>query len=254
MLKKAVILAAGMGTRLKPLTDQTHKCLTEVCGVPIIKNALKVLADYGIEETVIVTGYLKEQVKKSVGEQLDAMRIVYAENNHYQATNTTASLYEGLKRAGTADEWFVLEGDVFFEKAIFFELGESKEPDATVVEDYHPMLDGTFVDMDGNGFITGWIHKSKRKQDFQLEDKYKTVNIHKFSNIFVQSLLLPFLSESLMRYKGSEPLEYVMMRIVRRYPDKIKGLKTGQKKWAEIDDCNDLKYAEKIFSPILKKN
>jgi choline kinase len=58
MKRKAIILVAGMGTRLKPRTDNTHKCLTEVNGCKILVNALTQLKNNSVDETILVVGYL----------------------------------------------------------------------------------------------------------------------------------------------------------------------------------------------------
>src|SRR5208283_3433065 len=62
-IKKAMLLAAGYGTRLKPLTDHTPKPLVLVAGRPMIEYALDKLRDYGVEEIVINVSYLKEQLQ-----------------------------------------------------------------------------------------------------------------------------------------------------------------------------------------------
>lgn len=62
-IKKAMLLAAGYGTRLKPLTDHTPKPLVPVAGRPMIEYALDKLRDYGIGEIVINVSYLKEQLQ-----------------------------------------------------------------------------------------------------------------------------------------------------------------------------------------------
>ena len=56
MIRKAIILVAGMGTRLKPLTLSNHKCLTKVNGTPILFNALENLRRAGVDETLLVVG------------------------------------------------------------------------------------------------------------------------------------------------------------------------------------------------------
>ncbi len=61
-IKTAMLLAAGFGTRLKPLTDHTPKPLVPVAGRPMIEYALDQLRDYGIEEIVINVSHLKEQL------------------------------------------------------------------------------------------------------------------------------------------------------------------------------------------------
>jgi len=63
-ITKAMILAAGFGTRLKPLTDSVPKALIKMNGVPMIEMVIRRLADYGINEIVVNTHYLSEQVEK----------------------------------------------------------------------------------------------------------------------------------------------------------------------------------------------
>jgi choline kinase len=66
-IKNCVILAAGLGVRLKPLTDEEPKCLTEIGGKTILEQTLEVLEKNGIQETVIVVGYLGDVVIKKIG-------------------------------------------------------------------------------------------------------------------------------------------------------------------------------------------
>jgi bifunctional UDP-N-acetylglucosamine pyrophosphorylase/glucosamine-1-phosphate N-acetyltransferase len=75
---QAVILAAGKGTRLKPLTDQKPKALVEIAGTPMLELLLKELEKAGVKETVIVTGYLGEQIEHYFGNRLKKMKLSYA--------------------------------------------------------------------------------------------------------------------------------------------------------------------------------
>lgn len=65
---KAMVLAAGMGTRLKPLTDSRPKCLMPLAGRPLIEWTLSWLKEHGITECIINLHYLPEQVRDSVGD------------------------------------------------------------------------------------------------------------------------------------------------------------------------------------------
>lgn len=248
MALEAIVLVAGMGTRLKPLTLHNHKCLTEVNGTPILKNTLRNLEAVGCGKVIPVVGYLKSQIRNRIGDSFGKVRVVYAENDEYETTNTTASLEIGLEHLSGRGETVLLEGDVFFEQSILEALLKGREKNVTVVEKYKPQLDGTFVEIGSDGYVTDWRHKSQQPKNYMPEGKYKTVNIHKFSSEFIKDILRPYLSASLKEFGGKEPLENVMMRIVRDHPHLIRGMILQGQKWVEIDDRNDLRLAEKIFS------
>ena len=66
-IRRAVILTAGTGSRLSPLTLVTPKCLTEINGQPILFRALRALASQGLSEAVIVVGHHAQEIRKRVG-------------------------------------------------------------------------------------------------------------------------------------------------------------------------------------------
>lgn len=108
----AIILAAGMGTRLRPLTNEIPKCLVPVNGVPMVERQIQFLHEVGIRDIVLVSGYKAEkleylQAKYHVG-------IVY--NEKYDTCNNIFSLYKVLDKFG--DSW-VVEGDVFMQENCF---------------------------------------------------------------------------------------------------------------------------------------
>ncbi len=74
---KAVVLAAGEGTRLRPLTETRPKALVEVDGTPILVRCLEQLADLGADGFVIVVGYRAEQVIDSVGDEFRGLPVTY---------------------------------------------------------------------------------------------------------------------------------------------------------------------------------
>ena len=77
---QGLILAAGMGKRLKELTRDNTKCMLEVNGVRLIDRVLSQLAKIGLKRTVLVTGYEGAKLRKHVGRKWDGMRIDYIEN------------------------------------------------------------------------------------------------------------------------------------------------------------------------------
>ena len=75
MIKNAIILAAGTGSRLKPLTDHAPKCLTEINGTPILIQALNNLIVSGIKECIIVTGHFSESIRNVIGINFKGLNI-----------------------------------------------------------------------------------------------------------------------------------------------------------------------------------
>lgn len=247
MIKKAIILVAGMGTRLKPLTLNNHKCLTKVNDKPILHNALECLKMVGVSEALLVVGYLADKIRDDIGDEFHGLKIRYAENNGYAATNTSCSLNIGLENISGYDSLFVLEGDVFFSPGLLKRIDDCEAANVTLLEKYQPNLDGSFVEIDDNGYVTDWIHKSMRESGFTIEDKYKTINIHKFDSEFAAKTLKAYVQKLCDMEDGKAPLESAMRELVRDFPQAVYGLESAGMKWFEIDDESDLKIAEEIF-------
>ena len=79
-IKKAVVLAAGLGSRLKPLTEEITKCLTEVNGRAILEHIISILQRNGIDEVVIVVGCLGNVVVGKIGHKYHNVQITYLWN------------------------------------------------------------------------------------------------------------------------------------------------------------------------------
>ena len=244
---KAIILVAGMGTRLKPLTDKIHKCLTEVNGKAILVNMLENLENTGIEETILVVGYLGNQIKGRIGNKFGNMKISYVENPIFDKTNNSYSLWLALENLLIDDKVLILEGDVFFENELLKRFLKDDFSISITVQKYQPNLDGSFVELDKNNIVLDWVHKKVRPVDFTLEDKFKTVNIHKFDKVFTEGILKPTLRRHAEENQGTSPIEYIMQDIVRNRNREIHAFEVGDLKWFEIDDINDLKIAREIF-------
>lgn len=248
----AIILAAGMGTRLKPLTNTMPKCLTPINGISILENALRILDRCGISETIIVVGYSANAIIGSIGYKYRKMEIRYIENSIFQMTSTSYSLFLALENLTTDDFTLIIEGDVFFEEDLLLALLDKKTDAITIVEKYNPILDGSMVQIEKK-IVTDWIHKKSRYKGFVLTDKYKTVNIHLFSAKFITQYVIPITKEFITKNNGAnEPMEYIFQIIVRDQKLKICSMNANNYKWFEIDNYNDLVLAEKLFSSVEK--
>lgn len=108
----AIILVAGMGTRLYPITKNTHKSLITINNEPFLERQIKFLIDAGITDITLVTGYLSKSFKFLK----DKYKVNIIFNDKYKVYNNAYSLY--LARH-LLDETYILEGDIYYNKNIF---------------------------------------------------------------------------------------------------------------------------------------
>lgn len=128
---KAVILAAGCATRLRPHTDDTPTTLLPVAGVPILRRAITNLLRCGFDQFVIGTGYLEHRVRAAVGSWFPHLDVTFVCNPAFRTTNNAYSL--ALAREHVAGHAFILlDGDVVFDVEVIEELVE-RGPDCLAV-------------------------------------------------------------------------------------------------------------------------
>ena len=90
---RAIILAAGLGTRLRPLTSEVPKTLVKVHGTAILENALRQLASCGVRDTAIVVGYRSETIEAAYGDSFHGMRLSYIRSSVFERTGSAYSLW-----------------------------------------------------------------------------------------------------------------------------------------------------------------
>ena len=117
---KAVILAAGLSKRLRPLTDTTPKCLLDVNGKNFLQRTLDNLLACGIYDFIMVLGYRKDMIEKFVRENYPEIKITFLYNDNYSENNNSYSLWMTKDIAG--DEILLLDSDILFEKEIVSEV------------------------------------------------------------------------------------------------------------------------------------
>ena len=115
----AIILAAGMGTRLRPFTDDRPKCLVAVNGVPMVERQIQFLKEKGIDDITLISGYKAEALEYLKDKY--GVDIIF--NDRYDTCNNINSLYIVRDRF---HDTYILEGDVFMEKNVLLgEIGQS---------------------------------------------------------------------------------------------------------------------------------
>ena len=123
---KAIILAAGMASRLRPLTLHTPKSLLTIDGKSLLQRSMDALIQNGIKDFVIVTGYLHEKIEAFVKEQYaDTIRVKFIYNNVYDSTNNIYSLWLARPEA-EGEDFLLLDSDLLYDPQIITEVMANK--------------------------------------------------------------------------------------------------------------------------------
>jgi choline kinase len=121
---KAVILAAGIASRLRPLTDNTPKCLLKAGDRNILEMAVENLLSTGNIEIIIITGYLDNMIREFVSARFPKLGIKYIHNELYSTTNNIYSLWLA-KDSVLGDDMLMMDSDIVFDKDIVSKLTNS---------------------------------------------------------------------------------------------------------------------------------
>ena len=130
---RAIILSAGQGRRLRPLTADTPKCLLPVCcDQPVLEVQLRILAACGVEEAIVYVGFGANQVENFLARHAPAgIRVTTVFNPFYAVSDNLATCW--LAQKYMQDEFLILNGDTLFEPAILRRLLASPEAPLTLV-------------------------------------------------------------------------------------------------------------------------
>lgn len=128
---KALILAAGLGTRLAPITDDRPKSLVPVNGQPILLKQIENLLENGITDITVVSGYKGDMLKKTVLGIYPDIKIIHSVD--YATTNNMYSAYLA-KEAMSGEAFLMMNADVFYDASVVTALLRDESPNAIVTE------------------------------------------------------------------------------------------------------------------------
>ena len=244
---QAIILAAGMGKRLKALTQDNTKCMVKVNGVALIDRALAQLDELDLKRIVIVVGYEGRKLIDYIDTLDVATPIEYVFNPVYDRTNNIYSLYLAKDQL-LQDDTLLLESDIIFEDGILRDLVDDPRPTLALVDKYESWMDGTVVKLDADDCITAFIPGKNFEFD-DIPEYFKTVNIYKFSREFSATHYVPFLEAYSMALGNNEYYEQVLRVITMLDDSELRAYRLTGQMWYEIDDLQDLDIAESMFAP-----
>ncbi|MGV7215409.1 phosphocholine cytidylyltransferase family protein [Bradyrhizobium sp. UFLA05-112] len=241
---QAIILAAGLGSRLRPLTETRPKPLIEVHGRPILHNALGNLAALGVSETTIVVGYRKDDITASCGDAYGNMKITYVESSEFERTGSAYSLWLARDTLMNGDV-FLLEGDVIFECSALSRLLEH-EGDVAAVDIFDEMMTGSAVLLSEDDYVREF-RLNQSNADLSTDLLYKTINLFRFGRNTLKEHLVSRLDALFASGGGTAFVEQVLAGLIADDKLRIKAALCDDLKWFEIDSTADLRMAERIF-------
>lgn len=242
---KALILAAGFGKRLQPITNTIPKSMVEVNGTPLLMNALNNLTAVGINDIGIVVGHMAGYIKEHIGNEWMGAKITYFENSRYLETNNVVSLYQAADFCD--DDMLMLECDIFYRKEMLERLMDGEGECSILVSPFDPeTMDGTVIRVDGDKaqeLILGrW-----QEEGFDYTDTRKTVNMYRFTKTF-SAKYMPLIKWYVESMGEQSYYEKVLGSLMYLRECDMRIVEVPADLWCEIDDAEDLARANAIFA------
>ena len=234
----ALLLAAGTGTRLQPLTLDAPKCLTEVGGIPILERLVHNLRAQGFERLVVVIGHLGDCIQEFLQQHAGSMRVDYVINPDYRTTNNIYSLW--LARQQIREPFLLVESDLVFETSM---LDDMLQPDRMAIANIRPWMNGTTVELGPERRVTAFRMGGKICNG---ACQYKTVNLYSVS-LDSWSKIEDRLSRYVSAGRLGEFYEAVFAEMVADGTLSFDAVFFDTGRWYEIDTRADLREAEKLF-------
>ena len=239
----ALLLAAGTGSRLSPLTRTSPKCLTEVGGLPILERLVNNLRENGIERLVVVIGHLGDCIRDFLNDKAGDMLVDYIHSPKYRTTNNIYSLW--LAREQIREPFLLVESDLVFDASM---LEDMLHPDRIAISRTRPWMKGSTVMVGPGGRVKTFHVGSGGENDAA---RYKTVNIYSLSTQ-TWSKAVARLNRYISDGRVGEYYEAVFAEMVADGTLSFEAVYFDADRWYEVDTVNDLAEANLLF-PVIKK-
>lgn len=234
----AIILAAGVGSRLRPLTDRVPKCLVPLGRETILARMVRLLAANGVGELVVATGYLEGLVRDALREAPFPVRFAHCPD--YDTTQNVVSLHRALACVAPGRHVVKLDGDVAFDGAIVARLMASVDDAAAAIDDTAVApAEAMKVTVEG-----GRVTRFGKGLDPRVAAG-ESIGVERFA-----AGAVPGLAAALARAVEAGRTDVYYEDV---YNDLIaEGLVMGRVstaplRWCEIDDADDLAHARAAF-------
>ena len=250
---KVIILAAGQGERLRPLTKNLPKCMVNLFGKSILERQIDIFRNLGIDDISVVTGYCNDKIN------LD--KIQKFENKNFMTTNMVESLFTAEEKLD--DSVIVSYGDIIFEPSIIQSLINSRHNISVIIDKNwkdlwnvrfeNPLDDAESLVLDKNELILELGQKIQNIDNIQGQ----FIGLMKFQNAGIINIIKFYKKMKLIANSSINPLNPNLPFEKSFMTDFLQGLIHNNQKlnaiiikngWLEIDSLKDYDLYKKMYS------
>lgn len=238
---RAVILAAGVGKRLWPVTQHKPKCLIEIGGQTLLSRYLEVLASVQIRDVTIVVGYKQEMIRAAVGTQHRGVSISYLVNEEFHR-GSISSLW--IARSALTDDVVIMDADVLFHREILRRLVASPFTNCLLMDDTVKQTGEECMVVVAGGRVIALSKKLPERYDVAGEG-VGFLKVRRADTAHVIGSLKGYIDQ------GRWEMEYEDGLLQYFQDVKVGHEKIGGLPWTEIDFPEDITRAEREILPRL---
>ena len=238
-MSHVVLLGAGLGARLRPLTDDRPKCVVEIAGEPLARRMLRQFAERGVTGATVVVGHFAARARELIGTEVAGMQICFVENADYATTNTMYSTLLAID--ALAQGGYLVEGDIIAADAVIDRLvGADEGRSHWAVDAWTPAHSGSRLwTAGGTRIVKQEIYRAQTET--AVPNAWKSSGMLKLTGATARQLGL------LLRDEPDRKIYYD--DVIGKHVDKlvIQVLDLAGAPWFEVDDLNDMAQARRMF-------
>jgi len=233
----AVILVAGIGSRLRPITDDRPKALVDLGGETILGRTVRLLADYGVRKVVLATGYREDAVRAAM--QGAPVVVEYCRNPEFDRTQNSVSLALCRSALGSG-AFFKLDGDVVFQRQVLERLDASSSPLAVAVDT------GRTLDAEAMKVTVSGQRISAFGKGIPLaESAGESIGIERIAGTD-SALLFDAMQSAIAGGETGLYYEDFYSRLIAAGRLQAEAVAVADLPWTEVDDFSDLERAREL--------
>ena len=248
----AIILAAGKGERLRPLTDDKPKCMVELFGKSILEWQIEKFQKFGINDITIITGYKSESINHP--------KFNLLKNPKFDSTNMVETLF--CAREKLLDSTIVSYGDILFEDNVLKKIIDSDDDFSIIVDknwleywkirNENPLNDAESLKINSKGYLTSIGQKTESIKE--IEGQY--IGLMKFQNNGLENLKSFYDKSKQTSTTGKNPLNPELNFEKSYMTDLLQAMINDQLKikaipvhnsWLELDSYDDFKLYTQMY-------